>query len=213
MAVVIAGVASYLINRDIARSLGDKQPPATVDPTVGDRQSNLAVWATFGLLLLVGAATWYMATGRSTPVAAGGLTGSYPAQFSDSTGEGELLRLSDTLGTSAEFVVTQPVLEGEVSAEAVASQLAAERSTDFDLYKVLSTDAVVVNGRNALSQEFAYVDANGLTGAAPEVQQGLDYIFVENGQPYVVTMLTTPDEQADVEPLFARFLNSLSFGS
>jgi hypothetical protein len=110
-------------------------------------------------------------------------------------------------------VVTQPALEGEVTAEAVASQLAADRSTDFDLFKVLSSDTVVINGRTALAQEFAYVDGNGLTGAAPEVHQGLDYIFIENGQPYVVTMLTTPDEQAEVEPLFARFLNSLSFGS
>ncbi len=57
------------------------------------------------------------------------------------------------------------------------------------------------------------MDSNGLTGAAPELHEGLDYIFVENGQAYVVTMVTTPDEQAEVEPLFARFLNSLSFGA
>lgn len=213
MAVVIAGIVSYLINRDIARSLGGKQPAVTVDPTVGDRQANYAVWGTFVVLLLIGAATWYMATGRSQPVQAAGLQGSYPAQFSDATGEGELLRLTDTLGTSAEFVVTSPTLEGAVTVKAVASQLAADRSTNFDLYKVLSSDTVVVNGRTALSQSFAYVDSKGLTGAAPEVYQGLDYIFVENGRPYVVTLLTTPDEQAEVEPLFARFLNSLSFGS
>ena len=213
MAVVIAGVVSYLINRDIARSLTGKQPAVTVDPMVGDRRAGLAVLGTMAALLLVGALAWYQAAGRSVPVQAAGLQGSYPAQFTDSTAEGELLRLSDNFGTSAEFVVTQPVLEGAVSADAIASTLAAERGTTFDMYKVLSSDTVVVNGYTALQQEFAYVDGNGLTGAAPEVLQGLDYIFVENGQPYVVTLITTPDEQAEVEPLFARFLNSLSFGS
>ncbi len=213
MAVVITALVSYLINRDIARSLSGKQPAVTVDPIVGDRQANLATWATFIVLLLIGTVTWYMATGRSQVVQVAGLQGSYPAQFTVATGEGELLRLTDSLGTSAEFVVTTPILEGAATVAAVASQLAAERSTTYDMYKVLSSDTVVINGRTALSQAFAYVDSNGLTGAAPEVHQGLDYIFVENGTPYVVTMLTTPDEQADVEPLFARFLNSLSFGS
>jgi RsiW-degrading membrane proteinase PrsW (M82 family) len=213
MALAITALVSYLMNRDVQRSLSNKQPQVTVDPTVGDRQANYAVWGTFAVLLVVGALAWYMAAGRSVPVQVGGLRGSYPVQFSDSTGEGDLLRLSDNLGTSAEFIVTQPAFEGQVTAEAVASQLAADRSTTYNLYKVLSTGTTTINGREALQQEFAYVDANGLTGAAPEVHQGLDYIFVENGQPYVVTLLTTPDEQADVEPLFARFLNSLSFGS
>jgi hypothetical protein len=161
----------------------------------------------------VGALAWWMVAGRTVSVQVGGLRGTYPAQFTDTTSEGEVLHLADTLGTSAEFIVTQPVLEGNVSPEAVASTLAADRSTTYDMYKVLSSSDVVVNGRTALQQEFAYVDANGLTGAAPEVLQGLDYIFVENGLPYVVTLITTPDEQASVEPLFARFLNSLSFGS
>jgi hypothetical protein len=62
-----------------------------------------------------------------------------------------------------------------------------------------------------LTQEFAYVDNNGLTGAAPEVHEGVDYIFVENGRAVVVTLLTTPDDLADIEPQFARFLNSLKF--
>lgn len=213
MAVVIAGLVSYLINRDIARSLGGKQPAVTVDPMVGDRNAGLAVLGTMAVLLLVGGLAWYQAVGRTVPVQAGGVQAAYPVQFSEATTEGDLLRLTDNLGSSAEFIVTQPVVDGAVTAESVASQLAADRSTTFDTYKVLSSDTVVVNGYTALQQEFAYVDANGLTGAAPEVLQGLDYIFVENGQPYVVTLLSTPEEQAEAEPLFARFLNSLSFGS
>jgi hypothetical protein len=173
----------------------------------------LASWGTFIALLLVGSLAWYMVAGRTLPVQAGALRGSYPAQFTDTTGDSELLHLSDTLGTSAEFIVTQPALEGAATPQSVASLLAADRSTDFELYKVLSTSQAVVNGRTALQQEFAYVDNNGLTGAAPEVMRGLDYIFVEGGQPYVVTLITTEDEQAEVEPLFARFVNSLSFGS
>lgn len=213
MAVVIAGLVSYLINRDITRSLAGRQRAVTEDPSVGDRQSNLATWGTFVALLLVGSLAWYMVAGRTVPVQAGALRGAYPAQFTNITGDGELLHLSDALGTSAEFIVTQPALEGQATAQGIASLLAADRGTDFELYKVLSTSQAVVNGRTALQQEFVYVDNNGLTGAAPEVMRGLDYIFVEGGQPYVVTLITSEDEQAEVEPLFARFVNSLSFSS
>jgi len=43
------------------------------------------------------------------------------------------------------------------------------------------------------------------------VHQGQDYIFVINGKAIVVTLLTTPDQVATVEPQFAAFLNSLKF--
>ena len=43
LAVLVTAAVSYLVNRDIRRSLEDKQPPATVDPWVGDRQANVTV--------------------------------------------------------------------------------------------------------------------------------------------------------------------------
>jgi len=211
LAVIIAGVVYFLINRDIDRSLKGGQSAATDDPTVGDRQANFAAIGTFVVLLLVGMFAWNNAVNRSQGFDTSGFKGSYPAYYSDSTGEGDVLRVADTLGTSAEFLITTQPVETGVTAEGVASQLAGERSTDFEAYKVMSSGLTTVNGKPAFTESFSYVATNGLTGAPPDVKQGLDYIFVENGRATVVTLLTTPDDLADVEPLFAQFLNSLSF--
>jgi RsiW-degrading membrane proteinase PrsW (M82 family) len=211
LAVIVAGVVYFLINRDIDQSLKGSQRTATDDPTVGDRQANFAAIGAFVVLVLVGMFAWNNAVNRTQAFEANGFTGSYPAYFSDSTDEGDILRVADTLGTGAEFVITTQPVETGVTAEGVASQLAGERSTDFEAYKVMSSGLTTVNGKPALSQSFSYVSTNGLTGAPPDVNQGLDYIFVENGRAIVVTLITTPDDLADVEPLFARFLNSISF--
>lgn len=211
LAIVVAVVVTYLINRDITRSLGDKQPPVTQDPTVGDRQANYVVVGTFAVCLLIGGLVMNNAVNRTTAFNAAGFQGSVPAGFGIATGEGDAYRVIDTLGTGAEFAIQNPAIEANWDAGDVATFLAGERATTYDLYKVLSSGQTMVNGKPAYVQEFAYVDNNGLTGAAPEVREGLDYIFVENGRAVVVTLLTTPDALAEVEPQFARFLNSLQF--
>jgi hypothetical protein len=58
LAIVVTAIVAFLVNRDISRSLSDKQPAATSDPTIGDRQSNLAVVATFAVLIVVGGIVW-----------------------------------------------------------------------------------------------------------------------------------------------------------
>jgi RsiW-degrading membrane proteinase PrsW (M82 family) len=211
LAVVVTGVVTWLINRDIARSLGGKQPPVTKDPTVGDRQSNMAAIGTFVVLLLIGAFVWNSAVNRSTSFDVGGFQGSYPANFGDATGEGDVFRVVDRLGTGAEFAIQSQPAEANWDTNNVSALLAANRADAYVLYKVLSSGQTTVNGKPAYTQHFAYVDPRGLTGAAPEVQEGIDYIFVEDGQAIVVTMLTTPNDLAEVEPIFARFLNSLQF--
>jgi RsiW-degrading membrane proteinase PrsW (M82 family) len=211
LAIVVTAIVSYLINRDIARSLGGKQPPVTVNPVVGDRQASLAAIGTFVVLLLIGALVWNNAVNRRTAFNVGGFSGSYPAAYGDATAEGDVFRVVDTLGSGAEFAISTPPLEAGWGAEDVAAQLAGERATAYELYKVLSSGLTTVNGKPAYTQQFAYVDPNGLTGAAPEVREGIDYIFVEDGRAVVVTLLTSPEELANVEPQFASFLNGLQF--
>lgn len=211
LAIAVTAVVSYLINRDITRSLGGKQPPATVNPLVGDRQASMAAIATFVALLLIGAVAWNNAVNRMTSFSVGGFSGSYPAAYGAATGAGDVLRVTDSLDTGAEFAVSAPAIEAGWDAADVAAQLAGERASTYELYKVLSSGTATVNGKLAYTQQFAFVDPNGLTGATPEVHEGLDYVFVENGRAVVVTLLTTPDELANVEPEFARFLNSLKF--
>jgi hypothetical protein len=211
MAVIVSAIVSILISRDINRSLTGKQRPVTVNPTIGDRQANYATIATFAVLLLIGGWGWSNAVNRTNSFDVNGISGRYPAYFSTATGPGDVFRVSDALATGADFVITMPEPAPNATTNEIANQLAGQRSTDFSLYKVLSSSNTTVNGKPALVQRFAYVDSNGLTGARPTVHQGRDYIFLDNGRAVVVTLLTTPDDEATIEPVFAQFLNSLKF--
>ena len=212
LALVVTVLVSYLIRRDIDRSLEDKQPPVIHDPVVRKREANYATIGVFAVMLVIGGLAWSGAENQSTAFNVSGIQGSYPAYYSVATQPGDVLRVADTFGTGSEFVISTTALTAGQDATAVADQLAGTRSTSFNLYKVLSTGHAPVGGQTALTQRFAYVDANGLTGAVPQVHQGIDYIFVDsNGKATVVTLVSTPDELPTVQPLFANFLNSLKF--
>src|SRR5574341_512668 len=211
LAIVVTVIVAFLVNRDISRSLIDKQPAATSDPTVGDRQSNLAVVATFAVLIVVGGIVWNGAVNGTTAFTQGGFKGAYPAYFGTATKEGDVLRVADNLNTGAEFAIATPTLEGTPTAAAVAAQLAGDRSTTYSVYRVVEKGEATVNGKKALTQRFAYVDAGELTGSVPQVEEGIDYIIVDGNRVIVITLLAPSDQLTAVEPLFARFLNSLSF--
>jgi RsiW-degrading membrane proteinase PrsW (M82 family) len=211
LAIVVTVIVAFLVNRDISRSLSDKQPAATSDPTVGDRQSNLAVVATFAVLIVVGGIAWNGAVNGTTAFTQGGFTGAYPAYFGTATKEGDVLRVADNLNTGAEFAIAMPALEGTPTDAGVAAQLAGDRSTTYSVYRVVEKGEATVNGKKALTQRFAYVDAGELTGSVPQVKEGIDYIIVDGNRVIVITLLAPSDQLTAVEPLFARFLNSLSF--
>lgn len=208
LAAIVTAIVSYLIARDIERSLSAKQPAVMVDPMIRHRQANYATVGAFALMLIIGGLVGSNTVNRTDSFNAQGVQGSYPDSYSVATGKGDIFRVVDTIGTGAEFAISMPA---GTDASTVSNQLAGSRSTDYSLYKVMSTGKATVNGQAAVTQRFAYVDANGLTGAAPQVHQGIDYIFLINGKAIVVTLLTTPDQVATVEPQFARFLNSLKF--
>lgn len=211
LAVIIAGLVYFLVNRDISRTLAGKQPVVAGDPTVGDRRANYAVVGLFVVLMIVGTLVWRGVVNSATAFDKQGFQGAYPSRFGDATTEGDVIRVVDTLGTSAEFVVATRPLDAGRDAKAIAKQLAGERSTDFAVYKELQSANATVNGKTALMQRFAIVDSQGLSGALPELKQGLDYIFVEGGKAVIVTLLSPSENLADVEPMFARFLNGLTF--
>lgn len=208
LAVIVTVIVSYLIGRDIQRSLTGKQPSATVDPTVGDRQANYATVGVFALMLIIGGLVGSNAVNGTKSFSEQGVSGAYPSTFSSNPRSGDVFRVVDAVGSGAEFEISAPSGSEPV---AIANQLAGSRSTDYLVYKVMSSGKATVNGQAAITQRFAYVDTNGLTGAAPQVHQGVDYIFVNNGKAWVVTLVTTPDQIATVEPQFANFLNSLKF--
>jgi hypothetical protein len=211
---VVTALVAWLIRRDIATSLADaaadQGAPPTIDPpspSIADRRANRATIGLFAALLLVGAVTWNAAVNGTMAFERDGLRGAYPAYYTDATQEGELLRVADTLGSGAEFAVVRA--EGDT--QAIAERLAAERGAEHTAYRVMRRGPVTLNGRPALMERFAYVEARGLIGAAPHVIEGIDYIFAQEGRAVVITMLAAPEQIDETDPLFRRFLSSLSF--
>jgi hypothetical protein len=208
LALLVTLAVAWLVNRDISRSLAARQQAAGVDPTIGDRRSNLAAIGTFAALLIIGALAWANATMRTAGFEAGGVRGAYPAHFGDATGEGDVLRVSDTLGTGAEFAIAR--LEGTADAEAAAAQLAGLRGTDYEVYTIVDTEPATVAGRSAVRQRFAYVEPGGLTGGTPQLIEGVDYLVSGAGGTTVVTLVSPSEDFAEVEPQFERFVRSLA---
>ena len=209
LAVIVAGVVYWLINRDIAHSLTGKHAASTEDPTIGDRQASLTTLGSFIVLLVIGALVWNNAVNGTTAFDTGGVKGAYPSYYSDGSTDADVLRVSDALGTGAEFRITSAPAEGATAAE-VASQLAGERGTDYDIYKVQERAETQLKGKAAITQRFTVVSGGSLTGGAPEMWNGLDYILISGDNAVVVTLLASPEDLPNVEPLFARFVNSLS---
>jgi hypothetical protein len=174
------------------------------------RDAQFANRATIGLfiaLLLAGIVTWNAAVNGTTAFDRDGLRGGYPVYYTDATRAGDLLRVVDTFGSGAEFAI----MRAEGGADAVAEQLVAERGANHMAYRVMQHDSVILNGRPALMERFAYVDSRSLIGATPKVIEGVDYIFVDDRRAVVVTMLAAPEQIEEIGPLFRRFLGSLSF--
>jgi RsiW-degrading membrane proteinase PrsW (M82 family) len=207
-AIVMSALAAFLIRRDVRLTLEGRMPARSADADVGERQSTQWVLATFAVTLIIGALVWNGAVNGTTAFDKEGVRGAYPAYYTVSKVKGELLHVSDALGTGAEFsIVTTP---GGGTVQDAATLLTVERAGKYAVYKVLDSAPATVNGKAALMQRFTAVDAGGLGRAAPQMRDGIDYILVNGGRSTVITLLAAPDKMQDVTPLFKRFVESLS---
>ncbi len=211
LALIVAVVLAWLISRDVRLTATGQRAAPAADAAVGDRQANYAVIALFVVLMLVGGATWYWTENRTTAFAAAGFHGSYPAHFGVATGPGDVLRVVDLLGTQAEFAVTTvPLQEGQDVRRAVSS-LAVTRSADCDAYQAAGTEETSWHDRPALVHHFACVEPLDPQRPAPRLLEGVDTIIQDGARAVVITMVATPQAYDSVEPLYARFVNALSF--
>src|SRR6185295_2601449 len=136
-----------------------KQPAVAMDPTVGDRQSNYATVAVFAVMIIIGGLVGSNAVNGTTSFSAAGVSGAYPSTYSPKTRPDDVYRVVDTVGTGAEFDISSPSGTDPVL---IANQLAGSRSTDYSLYKVMSSGKATVAGQSAVTQRFAFVESNGL---------------------------------------------------
>lgn len=211
LAVAVTGAVAWLVRADIARILAGKAEAVVADTARENRQTNYAVLVVALLVLSAGVLVWNGALNGTAAFSKEGISGAYPAYYTPASAADSVLRVQDVLGTGAAFSVrVTPLADGQ-GADVAASGLAGERSTDYEAYKVVSRRTATVRGNEALVQRFAYVDAGGLSTASPKLVEGQDYIFIRDGRAIVVTMQTSADDLAAVEPLFQRFVKSLSF--
>ena len=210
LAVIVAVVITYLINRDIAQTLAKKRQDVA-DAKAGDRQSNAVTLILAAVLVVIGIVATSAVLGSVTTFDVNGFKGVYPAHFGVATRADDVLRVSDTLGTGAEFAIQAMDVQAGEDAKRIASRLAVNRGTDFQAYRVLEFADATVNGKPALVQRFAYVETRKLVKALPRVLEGEDYIVMEGNRAIVITMLTTPDDVPEVEPMFQEFVNRLTF--
>jgi RsiW-degrading membrane proteinase PrsW (M82 family) len=211
LAIVVTAIVAFLVNRDIQRSLKGAQPTVE-DPTVGDRQANLATIIVFAVLLVIGIIGWGVVVNGTQAFSNANISGAYPTNYGMvKATNNEVLHVADKLGTGAEFLITTRDLTEGQNVQSVSSVLAAQRGGESLIYKTFDSRQETVNGKPATVQQFAYVDSGGLTGAVPRVTQGVDYIFVTGNKAVIVTLLATPETVGEVQPSFDAFVRSLSF--
>lgn len=211
LALVVALVVIWLMRRDTALALSGRRSAPPSDAAVGDRAANWAVIGLFIVCLIVGGLAWDRTAHRMTAFDTDGFRGSYPAHFSLATRPDEILRVVDVLETQAQFVISVIPDVPPTMLRSVISQLAALRATEYESYRVLDTQERQWCGRPVLEHHFAGVEPPTPELTMPHLVAGVDYIIADENRAIVVTMLAPPDTYAAVEPLFIRFLGTLSF--
>ncbi len=211
MAAVMSGLAAYLIRRDVHLTMAGLMPARAADADVGDATSTRVVVIVFVLTLLIGALVWNGAVNTTTAFQADGIRGAYPSYFKATAQPDELLHVTDTLGSGAEFIV---IAEPSPASEAmpvqdIATLVTADRASRYPVYKILENGKASVGGIPALRLRFAYVETGGLGRSAPQMKQGIDYVLIKGGRAIIITMITTPEMLQDTTTLFSRFVNSL----
>jgi RsiW-degrading membrane proteinase PrsW (M82 family) len=211
LALMAASIITWLIRRDTALALSGRRTAPPPDAAVGDRAANWAVISAFLVCLIVGSLVWDRTEHRMTAFDVDGFRGGYPAHFSLATRPNEILRAVDVLETQAQFVIhVVPDVQPAVL-RSVISQLAAVRAGEYESYRVLDTQERQWRGRAALEHHFAGVESPTLELVLPHLVEGVDYIVADGNRAVVITMLASPETYAGVEPLFSRFLDTLSF--
>jgi RsiW-degrading membrane proteinase PrsW (M82 family) len=209
LAVIMSGLSAFLIRRDVQLTLAGRMPARAADADVGDARSTWMVARVFGLTLVLAVLVWNGAVNTTTAFVNDGVSGAYPAYFTPSARPDELLHVTDTLGSGAEFAISASPADTGLVLQDIATLITADRGSRYAVYKILESDKATVGGAQTLRLRFTYVDTGGLGRSAPQMKQGIDYVLIKGGRAVVITLVTTPEKMQDLTPLFTRFVNSL----
>ena len=211
LAVAVAGLVFFLIQRDIRRTLQNTLPGPDADRQVGDAQANLAVLGLLVVFILGSMLTYNLGAPRSRAFEIAGVRGVYPSNYSLTSVAGQnALRFADPLDRSVQISLAIRTLQSGQDAGAVISLLSGERGTDYEIYRVLQQSPATLAGHPALMQRFGCVSA-GLSNTLPRVWEGMDIVAVDGGRAVVLTLIAAPETLAEAQPVFDALVKSLTY--
>jgi hypothetical protein len=184
--------------------------------SLGDRYAEISVIVVTLVALLAGWLYMGSVQSRALPFEAEGLKASVPAGWIQSEPGGEVLmqvRQRASAGFQTEYTVTQQPLTADSGMNEVVSLLTIRYGQELMGFRVLSQQAVTVNGRDAYEISYAYVEADPNVSHLdlPVVVRGLDYIFLNGEQAVIATYRASEAEYQGGLAAFLRFLHSLQF--
>lgn len=184
--------------------------------SLGDRYAEIAVIIVTLVALLAGWLYMGSVQSRTLPFDAEGLKASVPAGWIQSEPGGEVVmqvRQRASAGFQTEYTVTQQLLTADSGMNEVVSLLTIRYGQELTAFRVLSQQAVKVNGRDAYEISYAYVEADPNISHLdlPVVVRGLDYIFLNGEKAIIATYRASESEYQGGLAAFLRFLHSLQF--
>jgi hypothetical protein len=184
--------------------------------SLGDRYAEVAVLVLTAIALLLGWTLMNNVESRAVKFEQNGLTAFVPAGWRTSQGDGDVLVSAADL-TSGGFATTYMVRALPVAKDAslkdTASLLTLNDGQTYTAYRVLDSQPVTINGREAYKVTYAYVESNpDMTHAdLPTVVRGVDYIFLSGGKAIVVSYHASEDNFTSDFARFRQFVLSLTF--
>lgn len=161
---------------------------------LGEQEPEWIVWALVIVMLFAGFLIKGSTEGKTEAFTGGGVSLSFPEAWSLSSpeGEGQLLKAADPL-TSAGFATEVQVWQLPVSSvgrnlpflEDVAFAWTNQRANGLESFTALNTTSSTVDGKPAISVEYAYIAAPSTAASLPAVVHAVD-VLVQQGETLTV---------------------------
>jgi hypothetical protein len=169
-----------------------------------EEESELAVYLTVAVGLLIGLAVQWSVVSRTETVAAGGSVLSYPASWQRVTEDGAILAAADRsrggfygARVSVREVPKAELLPGEGALVEAATNWSLSRSSELVGYRILSITEGTVNGREASTLEYAYLASSpggSADGAMPGLMHAIDTLVL-SGETYQILTFAAESQE------------------
>lgn len=163
---------------------------------LGEQEPEWIVWALVIVMLVAGFLIKGSTEGKMEAFSSGGVSLEYPAGWSASTPEmeGQLLNASDPF-SAAGFSTGMQVWQVPVSSigrnlpglEDIAFAWTNQRSSQFESFSALNTTPATVDGKAAISVEYAYVAKPNTATSLPVVVHAVDVLVLQGETLHVVS--------------------------